>query len=113
MASRLRDGRDFDLFLLGSRGLDYDCPISEDHVELTLWLLRNIRRLLEEQERSGECVDWNEYWPGVIRRSSLLDGYYPATPQYGHGDPALYNIIAHAADRLKANGCVRHGGFLI
>lgn len=43
---------DFDLFLLGSRRLDYKCTISDEHLELLQWLIRNIRKLLDEQNSS-------------------------------------------------------------
>jgi len=102
---------DFDLFLLGSRRLDYKCTISDEHLELLQWLIRNIREFLDEQNNSPrkKNIEWTEYWPDVIRRSSLIDGFYPQTPEYGHGDPVSYNIIRHAAERLRKNGCVRHG----
>ena len=100
---------DFDCFLIGSRGMNYGRRLPEDQLELLQWLVRNIDELLRERKVLGRGKRWSDVWVDVIKRSALLDGYYPVTPRYGNGDPTSYTVVERAAERLKKTGCVRHG----
>jgi len=99
---------DFDCFLLGSRGVKYDKPISQDQVELTKWTVRNIGKVLDDRATSGSTAGWMSTW-FKVQKNAVLDGYSPKTPPYGHGDPTSYDIVKVAVSRLQDTGCVRHG----
>jgi hypothetical protein len=100
---------DFDCFLLGSRGVKYKNPITNDQVELLRWSVANIGELLDVRSAtSAKKESWMDAWFKVLK-SAALKGYYPKTPKYGNGDPKSYEIMEVAVSRLNETGCVRHG----
>eukprot|EP00555_Chaetoceros_dichaeta_P004371 CAMPEP_0198263138 /NCGR_PEP_ID=MMETSP1447-20131203/11543_1 /TAXON_ID=420782 /ORGANISM="Chaetoceros dichaeta, Strain CCMP1751" /LENGTH=721 /DNA_ID=CAMNT_0043951627 /DNA_START=406 /DNA_END=2571 /DNA_ORIENTATION=- len=96
---------DFDCFLVGTRGVNYETPLSNDQVEMLKWLLTQIESILESPSTSKS---WTSRWLEVLKESADK-GFCPETPEYGYGDPKSYAIMKNVVGRLKSNGAVRHG----
>ncbi|GFH47816.1 hypothetical protein CTEN210_04292 [Chaetoceros tenuissimus] len=97
---------DFDCFTVGTRGVVYDEPMSNDQVELMKWMIESIDGLLEKpvSDRS-----WASHWFDVLDKKD--DRKMIDIPRFGFGDPKSYQIMEGAVMRFahNKNGAVRHG----
>ena len=92
---------DFDCFLVGTRGVAYESPISESQIGLVKWCIKRIDEILG----SPQAPSWTARWLNVLKESTIK----PNMPLYGFGDPKSYWLMEQAIDRLSKDGCVRHG----
>lgn len=96
---------DFDCFLVGTRNINYETPLSIEQVDLLKWLLAQIETILDSPITSKS---WTSRWLDVLKDSADR-GFYPVIPEFGFGDPKSYAIMKDAAMRFSKNGSVRHG----
>jgi len=96
---------DFDCFLVGTRNINYETPLSVEQVNLLKWLLAQVEKILDSPITSRS---WTSRWLDVLK-DSADKGFYPVTPEFGFGDPKSYAIMEDAVGRLSKNGSVRHG----
>eukprot|EP00928_Gymnodinium_smaydae_P045324 TRINITY_DN30231_c0_g3_i1.p1 TRINITY_DN30231_c0_g3~~TRINITY_DN30231_c0_g3_i1.p1 ORF type:complete len:964 (+),score=139.18 TRINITY_DN30231_c0_g3_i1:77-2893(+) len=95
---------DFDSFLIGSRGMDYDIPLPPEQVSVACWCLDRALDILQKV-----TVDsWTTRWLEVLQ-TAQQEGFSPAIPKLGFGDATSYRLIAAAIDATRACGAVRHG----
>jgi len=94
---------DFDLFLVGSRGMVYD-SLPEDQQALALWSLERTSEILK---LPGEGF-WNESWLEVLKThgSKVV---LPAPRPYGNGDETSCRLTGDAVESTKESGAIRHG----
>jgi len=96
---------DFDCFLVGTRGVTYETPLSVEQVKLVKWQLSQIEAILDSPYTSKS---WTSRWLDVLKENAAK-GIYHEVPEYGFGDPKSYAIMEDVVGRLKNNGAVRHG----
>mmetsp|Transcript_21290 Transcript_21290/g.47014 ORF Transcript_21290/g.47014 Transcript_21290/m.47014 type:complete len:772 (-) Transcript_21290:99-2414(-) len=93
---------DFDTFLVASRGMDYE-PITEEQVEIVLWLLDQTEIVLNDPSDRP----WTSRWLEVIKREGEK-GFHPTFPKYGFGDPTSYRLIGDIVSETSPCGAIRH-----
>jgi len=94
---------DFDTFLVGSRGMEYE-TLPPEQVELAKWALGHTRDILELPDQAS----WTSRWLEVLR-SEAERGFQVDMPRYGFGDATSYRLIQRIVDATKETGAVRHG----
>ena len=95
---------DFDTFLVGSKGMRYDAPPPPEQVALMHWALGHTKALLAEPNMTG----WMGRWLKILKEEAR-NGFHPALPKYGFGDPTSYGLIGDIVDATSVCGAVRHG----
>jgi CRP-like cAMP-binding protein len=95
---------DFDTFLVGSSGMEYEELVS-DQVELAKWALKKTRQILEDPGSNS----WTTRWLEVLKQAIQDGDLQMETPKYGFGDPTSYRIIEEIVKATKETGAVRHG----
>ena len=93
---------DFDCFTVGTRAVSFDDAIPEDQLKLVDWSVSKIETILDAPPSSDS---WTERWLKVLKDNPIK----PEMPAYGFGDPKSYSLMELAVNRLKKDGCVRHG----
>lgn len=96
---------DFDPFLIGTRGVEFNEQLDPGQVEIMKWSVNEIQNILEQK---GNGISWTENWLNVLENSSDK-GQLPSMPQYGYGDPVSISMIESTVKFLKKSGAVRHG----
>ena len=102
---------DFDCFLVGTRGVTYSTPLPDEQVNLVDWFLSRIEHVLDEDSKDDDDDDnnlresWTSRWLNVLKHNHIN----PHVPPCGFGDPRTYSVMEIAIERLKKDGCVRHG----
>lgn len=94
---------DFDPFLFGTKGVEFNKPIPKDQIKVLSWCIGEIEELLKKR-----CSKhWTRQWLEVLKRSN----FHPKVPEFGFGDPVSYEMIEYAVHNLvdMSNGPVRHG----
>jgi CRP-like cAMP-binding protein len=95
---------DFDTFLVGSRGMEYE-PLTEEQVKLSHWALRHTKEILENPSPSS----WTTRWLEVLKQA-VQDGELTIeTPKYGFGDATSYFVTTQIIEATRESGAVRHG----
>eukprot|EP00811_Abedinium_folium_P036913 NODE_9578_length_1413_cov_7.576983.p1 GENE.NODE_9578_length_1413_cov_7.576983~~NODE_9578_length_1413_cov_7.576983.p1 ORF type:complete len:434 (-),score=49.35 NODE_9578_length_1413_cov_7.576983:111-1268(-) len=94
---------DFDTFLVGSKGAEYE-PLPPEQLELAEWSLDRTREIL----RDHQDVSWNRRWLTVLRLARR-QGLCWKIPKYGWGDDTSCRMIAEVCESTKESGAVRHG----
>ena len=96
---------DFDCFLVGTRNINYETPLSVEQVNLLKWLLAQAEKVLDSPITSrswtSRCLD--------VLKDSAGKGFYPVTPEFGFVDPKSYTIMENTVGRLSKNRSVPHG----
>lgn len=94
---------DFDTFLVGSRGMQYDqLPI--DQAKLVMWTLDHTSKIL----RSPDHNNWTSRWLTVLKEEGAK-GFHPEIPKFGFGDPTSYRLIQDVVAETSPCGAIRHG----
>jgi len=96
---------DFDCFLVGTRGVNYETCLPQKQVEMLNWFLAQIEIILDSPCASKS---WTSRWLEVLKENAGKE-FFSEMPQFGLGDPKSYAIMENVVGRLKANGAVRHG----
>lgn len=97
---------DFDCFLIGSKHFSYEDPMLLEQVELMHWCVSQIEWILANH-LSPES--WTTRWLEVLKHAAK-NGFCPAMPRFGFGDPTSYSMIEASVQRLaRTCGAVRHG----
>jgi len=97
---------DFDCFLVGTCGVNYETSLSQKQVEMLRWLLTQIELILESPSPSKS---WTSRWLEVLKENAAAKDFFSEMPKFGLGDPKSYAIMENVVSRLKFNGAVRHG----
>ena len=98
---------DFDCFTVGTRGVKYETPLSEEQVYLLQWCVSQVENVLDKQDPSDSRT-WTSCWLDVLK-ASATKGFHPTVPRYGFGDRQSYSITECAVSWLQDSGAVRHG----
>lgn len=93
---------DFDCFVLGSKGLKYDQPLSAENLDVMKQGISGIEDILSDKSNKES---WVVQWIDLKKRKK----FNPTIPKFGFGDPVSYDVMGNACDRLIRNGAVRHG----
>ncbi|CAJ1962659.1 unnamed protein product [Cylindrotheca closterium] len=96
---------DFDCFLIGTRGVEYQDPLPEDQLKVLQWCVKQIEAVLENGEQDQS---WTGTWLNTLK-TEAAKGFHPEIPPLGFSDPKTYTIMKHAIHRLREEGSVRHG----
>eukprot|EP00927_Polykrikos_kofoidii_P009032 TRINITY_DN13751_c0_g2_i1.p1 TRINITY_DN13751_c0_g2~~TRINITY_DN13751_c0_g2_i1.p1 ORF type:complete len:742 (+),score=110.74 TRINITY_DN13751_c0_g2_i1:89-2314(+) len=94
---------DFDTFLVGSRGVDYE-PLPLEQAELISWCLGHTEQIL----RSPDHNNWTSRWLDVMKKEHEK-GFHYTLPKYGFGDPTSIKFTADIVQTTAVCGAVRHG----
>eukprot|EP00929_Paragymnodinium_shiwhaense_P023222 TRINITY_DN14595_c2_g4_i1.p1 TRINITY_DN14595_c2_g4~~TRINITY_DN14595_c2_g4_i1.p1 ORF type:complete len:1302 (-),score=284.36 TRINITY_DN14595_c2_g4_i1:71-3976(-) len=94
---------DFDAFLIGSRGMQYE-TLPEQQQKLVLWTLKMTEHILSTPTEAT----WTTRWLQGLKREAAA-GFDPAIPKFGFGDPTSYRLMSDVIERTSACGAVRHG----
>mmetsp|Transcript_55667 Transcript_55667/g.120249 ORF Transcript_55667/g.120249 Transcript_55667/m.120249 type:complete len:673 (-) Transcript_55667:57-2075(-) len=94
---------DFDPFLLGSRGMEFE-PLPEDVCKLAMWCLNHTEKILKDPDEYG----WTTRWIDILH-GELAKGFKVDIPRFGFGDPTTYGIISDMVGATASCGAVRHG----
>jgi len=94
---------DFDTFLVGSRGMDYE-HLPPEQAELCLWALDHTEKIL----RSPSTSSWTSRWLEVLKEAHEK-GFHPHIPEFGFGDATSYRLIEEVIHTTKESGAIRHG----
>ncbi len=97
---------DFDCFLLGTRGVQYDSPMGEQELFMLASCVDEIEGILSTP-LNGES--WTSRWLEVKKKQAFDERFQGEMPQFGYADPTSYSIMKGAVHRLRRNGAVRHG----
>lgn len=95
---------DFDCFIVGSRGVNYEEQVPEDQLGTLKWMVQQTENILEQPSTES----WTTRWLNVLKESGDK-GFSPTIPSGGYSDPKTGFIFKHAIDRLSTTGAVRHG----
>lgn len=95
---------DFDTFLVGSHGIQYD-PLPPEQLKLMAWCLEHTKAILHKK---GRDASWTSRWLQVLK-AEAENGFYPKIPKYGFGDATSYRIVNDIIDVTSSCGAVRHG----
>lgn len=94
---------DFDVFLTGSRNMEYD-RLPPEQSQLQQWAIENAEGIL----RNPGPGSWTTRWLEVVKKASEA-GFYPKTPQFGFGDATSYRITKEVVVSTSESGAIRHG----
>mmetsp|Transcript_22170 Transcript_22170/g.39882 ORF Transcript_22170/g.39882 Transcript_22170/m.39882 type:complete len:611 (+) Transcript_22170:70-1902(+) len=94
---------DFDPFLFGSTGVQYD-PITKEHQDLVQWCIAGCQNLIG----SGVAETWTSSWLQLLKLEGSR-GFHPKIPKYGFGDATSYQIVDDLVKSTAFCGAVRHG----
>lgn len=100
---------DFDAFLVGTRGVNFNDPLPQDQVAMMTDMIEDINGILSSP---ASMDSWTVRWLEVLKKkaSKNSSSSCSAMPQYGYGDPKSYDMMEAVARRLEASsGAVRHG----
>lgn len=96
---------DFDCFLVGTRGVNFESPLGERETTALETCVNDIEHILSNPK---DDVGWTKRWIEVKKkhwRSSHKDK--SAREVFGYADPRSYTMMTGAVHRLKSNGAVR------
>mmetsp|Transcript_34489 Transcript_34489/g.83672 ORF Transcript_34489/g.83672 Transcript_34489/m.83672 type:complete len:923 (+) Transcript_34489:297-3065(+) len=96
---------DFDCFLVGTRGVEYEDPLPDEQLKVLQWCVKQIEAVLENGEQDKS---WTGTWLNILK-TEAAKGFHPETPPLGFSDPKTYTIMKQAIHRLREEGSVRHG----
>jgi len=96
---------DFDCFLVGTRGVEYQDPLPSDQLKVLQWCVSQIEAVLENGEQDKS---WTGTWLNILK-TEAAKGFHPEIPPLGFSDPKTYKIMRQAIHRLREEGSVRHG----
>ena len=94
---------DFDTFTVGSIGMTYEA-LPQCQADLMQWSLEQAKGILSKPGK--QC--WNSRWLEVLQKANA-EGFHPAIPRYGFGDPTSYRLIEEVVKATSISGAVRHG----
>jgi hypothetical protein len=94
---------DFDAFLIGSKGMEYDA-LPEYQVELQKWSLERTEEILSTPSTKG----WTSRWLQVLHELAQ-SGTSHELPKYGYGDATTLSLVETAVDAVSQVGAIRHG----
>lgn len=97
---------DFDGFLIGTKGVEYDRPLPPEQIEIMKRVIDGIENILDNTESRSHS--WTRNWFQILKENAS-DGGKVKMPQFGYGDPKTYSIMENAISRLTDNGAIRHG----
>ena len=97
---------DFDGFLIGTKGVEYDLPLPSDQIEIMKRVIDGIENILNDPRSTSRS--WTSNWFQILKENAS-DGVKVKMPQFGYGDPKTYSIMKNAISRLTDNGAIRHG----
>eukprot|EP00439_Symbiodinium_sp_Y106_P080107 s332_g18.t2 len=86
---------DFDTFLVGSRGMDYE-HLPPEQAELCLWALDHTEKIL----RSPSTSSWTSRWLEVLKEAHEK-GFHPHIPEFGFGVDLATSQAWSAVQRTK------------
>jgi len=94
---------DFDTFLVGSRGMQYE-TLPPAQASLVIWMLDQTDALLRTKDHNS----WTSRWLSVLKDANA-SGFHPEIPRFGFGDPTSYRLIQDVVAETAACGAIRHG----
>mmetsp|Transcript_46708 Transcript_46708/g.90101 ORF Transcript_46708/g.90101 Transcript_46708/m.90101 type:complete len:635 (-) Transcript_46708:153-2057(-) len=97
---------DFDAFTVGSRGMPYETPLTEQQAALARLSLEWCRGILE----SPSAESWTSRWLDVLKQKHQdLEDVQVDLPRFGFGDETSYRLVERVVDATSSTGAVRHG----
>jgi len=97
---------DFDAFTVGSRGMPYEPPLTDQQAELARLSLEWCRGILE----SPAADSWTSRWLDVLKQKHQeLQDFRVELPRFGFGDETSYKLVEQVVDATCTTGAVRHG----
>jgi len=97
---------DFDLFTVGSKGVNFEVPLDKSQSDIAVWMLTNAREVLREQGETSKA--WSTRWLEVMK-AAHDQGFHPEPPKFGFGDKMSNNLVSSLVQNLLNCGAVRHG----
>jgi len=91
---------DFDTFLVGSHGMEYE-DLPPEQEKLLVWAIDKTEKILSEPGEGS----WTSRWLQVLTESAM----HVKLPKYGFGDPVSYQLISEVIDATIETGAIRHG----
>ena len=95
---------DFDCFLLGTRGVQFNEPLGEHELSMMESCVDDIEGILETPQ---EGVSWTKRWLEVKKRHVRDEDSVEEMSQFGYADHKSYTMISGAVHRLRGTGAFR------
>lgn len=95
---------DFDSFLIGTKGVNFDESIAAEQVTVAKWSIDSIEKILTDKRTSS----WTKRWYEIIEKSREKGGFKTIAPKFGFGDLTSNAIMEEAVARCASTGSVRH-----
>ncbi|CAJ1407662.1 unnamed protein product [Effrenium voratum] len=95
---------DFDTFLVGSEGMEYE-PLPPEQKDLMQWCLDHTADIIGMHQHKA----WTSRWLEVLKEEASKKGKSPDIPKLGFGDPTSVRLIGDVVQVTASCGAVRHG----
>jgi hypothetical protein len=95
---------DFDTFLIGSKGMEYE-DLPPEQSDMLVWSLTKTEEILNDENAGGS---WTSRWLNVMK-DLKESGVACKVPKFGFGDPVSYRLIEDVVDATRETGAIRHG----
>jgi len=97
---------DFDCFLLGTRGVEFQEPLGEQEHSMLSICVDEIEGILSTPQKG---ISWTKRWLEVKKKHLRSGIASEEMSKFGYADPRSYTMMKGAVHRLRGNGAVRHG----